>query len=390
MSSQNLGFSITDLNMLGAIHTATEIVGQSDLWLRTYEKMLAEAASLDHFLQRILTKKDVEIILTGAGSSAFIGEVLAGVFTRRKAKNCRAVATTDIVTHPADYIRPERRTLLISFARSGNSPESVGAVEICSHLDPQIHHLIVTCNAEGKLATQFSGDNFHVFLLPAEADDQSLAMTGSFTSMLLTGLLISAWPDLGSCQAAVRQLSRTAEYILDTYREPLAGFCDLPFERAVFLGSGPLLGIAHESHLKLQELTDGAVICKYDSFLGFRHGPKAVINNKTLLVYLFSNDPYVASYEYDLVHAINRGEKGIARIGVGECLPADLELDLAISSAPGEAELPEEYLAVSSVLPAQLLGFFKSLSLGLKPDSPSRSGTITRVVEGVNIYPFPA
>ncbi len=150
----------------------------------------------------------------------------------------------------------------------------------------------------------------------------------------------------------------------------------------------PLLGTARESQLKLQELTDGQVICKYDSFLGLRHGPKAVIDASTLLVYLFSNKEYVHKYEVDLVNTINQEEKGLYSIGVYETIGELHGIDLKIELSDGDEKIDEEFLSVCSVLPAQILGFFKSLHLGLTPDSPSITGTITRVVEGVTIYPF--
>lgn len=160
-------------------------------------------------------------------------------------------------------------------------------------------------------------------------------------------------------------------------------------KRMVFLGSGPFFGIAHESHLKIQEMASGEVICKYDSFLGFRHGPKAVVNNETIIVYLFSNQASPKLYESDLVRSVNEtaaGEKSIA-IGYGDDDKSFL-FDLSIQFPPDITALPEEFLSVFYVLPAQIIGFFKSLNLGLSPDSPSKNGAISRVVQGVKIYPL--
>src|SRR5690606_23570998 len=105
------------------------------------------------------------------------------------------------------------------------------------------------------------------------------------------------------------QVNRLAAYgnnIIENYPDKLRKLAALDFKRAVFLGSGPFQGTARESQLKLQELTDGKVICKFDSFLGFRHGPKVVINPSTLIIYLFSNNDYAHQYEVDLVKAINK------------------------------------------------------------------------------------
>jgi tagatose-6-phosphate ketose/aldose isomerase len=166
----------------------------------------------------------------------------------------------------------------------------------------------------------------------------------------------------------------------------LKSIAKLNFERAVFLGSGPLFGTATESNLKLQELTDGQVICKNESFLSFRHGPKAVINEKTIVMFLFSNRETVQRYERDLVKSMQKGKKAMMLIGVSDSPLTGLKLDKEICFSKTKSGIDEEFLAVCSVLPAQILGLFKSLELDLKPDNPSVSGAISRVVEGVIIY----
>lgn len=388
MTNMYLGMTEELLLSKGAIFTAREIAGQPELWNNTLGRVDMHRDQISQFLKKCFSKNHLEIVLTGAGTSAFIGDSLEGPFQQKTGIPTRAVATTDLVTHADQYFFRDKPTLLISFARSGNSPESVAAVDLANELCGDISHLIITCNPEGALAQKCQRDNCYVFILPPEADDQSLAMTGSFTSMLLAGSLFALIDKMEDEKKIVHCLCEYGKKILDVYRPSIEKIAKLPFKRTVFLGSGPFQGIACESHLKLQELSDGDVICKYDSFLGFRHGPKAVINSETLIVFQFSNDPYVKQYERDLVMAINNGERGIARIGIGENLNSDLDLDLLISLDNQEISLPEEYLAIASVLPAQMLGFFKSLDLGLKPDAPSESGTITRVVEGVEIYPY--
>ena len=133
--------------------------------------------------------------------------------------------------------------------------------------------------------------------MPEGANDKGLAMTGSFTSMLLAGLLLSDLDDLDKNKGYVEQLAKYGAILLEKYSEKIKEVAALDFNRVVFLGSGSLKGIARESHLKVQELSDGQVVCKYDSFLGVRHGPKAVIKNATIIVYLFSNNNYVNKYE---------------------------------------------------------------------------------------------
>lgn len=220
--------------------------------------------------------------------------------------------------------------MVISFARSGNSPESVAAVELADKMNDNCHHLIITCNEEGQLAKFKSRNEKYVYILPEEANDQSLAMTSSYTGMLLSCLLIAKIDQLEEIKPQLVIVCKYARKIIEEYGRLLAKVAKLPFKRAVFLGSGPQYGTAKESQLKLQELSDGKVICKHDSYLGFRHGPKAVIDAETLVVYLFSNDPYVSKYELDLVKAMSQGHKALFELGIMESDVGDLKLDMAI------------------------------------------------------------
>lgn len=385
-----LGFTKEELQENGGLFTAGEITQQPELWLKIWALLKKQKNELRIFLEQAFTHASLEVILTGAGTSAFIGESLQGPFQKNTGKQTSAIATTDLISHPQHYFKQQGALLLISFARSGESPESVAALELADSLCHNVFHLIITCNPGGKLALfqPASPRQAFVFLLPPEANDQSLAMTSSFTSMLLTGLLISRIHELDNLEKQIQQLAGYARHILLHYADQLRRVAKLNFHRAIFLGSGPLRSVANESELKLQELTDGNVICKHDSFLGFRHGPKAVINSSSLLVYLFSNNEYVHQYELDLVRDVTMGEKGMFRIGVSESADPAVDVDLLIELSMGGEKVEEEFLTICSVIPAQLLGFYKSLELGLTPDNPSKKATITRVVKGVLIYPF--
>ena len=382
-----LGFSQEELQQNGGFLTAKEIVQQPTLWMNTWALVNNQQVALETFLADAFQYESLTVILTGAGTSAFIGNALQGPFQKNTQKTTIAIATTDLISHPRHYFT-NNATLLVSFARSGDSPESLAAVNLANDLCEKVFHLVITCNPMGKLALAKNSSPTFVFLLPPEGDDQSLVMTGSFTAMLLTGLLISRLKEIALLESTVAQLAHYASNILDNYAEKLKAAASLNFQRAVFLGSGPLRPAANESDLKLQELTEGKVICKFDSFLGFRHGPKAVINADTLLVYLFSNNSYVHQYEEDLVKSISSGEKGLFNIGITETVKKNMGLDLMIELSTNGRTIEEEFLPVCSVLPAQILGFYKSLELGLTPDNPSESETITRVVKGVTIYPF--
>jgi len=368
--------------------TETEIMGQPDLWLKLWENYLVVKKELMNFLKKFINDKEINIVLTGAGTSAFIGDVLLGAFSNNFKNNISTVATTDLITHPELYFNSSKKYLLISFARSGNSPESAQAILLSEQLSKKVYHLIITCNKNSELMQTISNKEHFIMLMPPEADDKGLAMTGSFTTMLLAGLLITRMFKEDNLEDQIQILHNYGKSILNEYLISIQSVACKDFNRAVFLGSGMLKGIARESQLKLQELTDGKVICKYDSFMGFRHGPKAVINENTLVVYLFSNNSYANLYELDLVKAIALGRKNLFSIGVMESDIDTSDVDLKIILSENGKKLHEDFLPVVSVLPAQLLGLFKSLHLGLKPDAPSESGMIHRVVQGVKTYTY--
>jgi tagatose-6-phosphate ketose/aldose isomerase len=377
-------FDAEALALRGATHTVTEILGQPGLWEDTASLVAAERPALAGFLQTALANPARSLVLTGAGSSAFIGELLQGPLALALGRPVRAIPTTDLVTHPEAALAPGGPVLLVSFARSGNSPESVAALDRVDALLGDVHHLIITCAPEGLLARHPSRNPKRVLAMPARANDRSLAMTGSFTSMALAGLLLGTlrqevpWAKVQALAAQGRALLAQGDLLRQ------AGALD--FHRAIVLGSGPKLGAARESQLKLQELTAGRSFCGFDSFLGLRHGPKAAIDPGTLLIFLLAADPLVRRYEDDLLGEIDHGERGIFRLGVGAGSGAHLDGLLTL----GDPALDDAWLAIPSVLAGQILGVYRSLANGLKPDAPSPTGAISRVVQGVTIYPHPS
>ncbi|NOY37328.1 MAG: SIS domain-containing protein [Chlorobi bacterium] len=382
-----LNYETSDLEAYQGLLTAREINNQPDLWLKTYSRVIEEKENIVDFLAKALRNKNINIVLTGAGTSAFIGEALRGVFQREFGVPTRAVATTDIITHPDDYFVKSASTLMVSFARSGDSPESVASINFAKKYCDNFYEINITCNSKGNLATKENEENSYVFILPDEANDKALAMTGSYTSMLLAGILIADIKNIEKKSSLVHKIRYLGKHILEKYHQKLWELAQMKIERAVFLGSGPLFGTAQESHLKVQELTCGKVICKFDSFLGFRHGPVAVVDNATVVFYLLSNDLYVRQYEIDLIKSVKEFSDRTKFVCIGDGYHSkELGIDLAIKFLDETLTLPEEYLSVLYVLPAQIFGFYKSLKLDLAPDFPSKNGMITRVVEGVKIY----
>ena len=364
-------------------HTYKEIKQQPRVWKSSYEIVRERKQEISAFLRKYVDA-GYSIVLTGAGTSAYIGDALECALRDTILKGASSIATTDIITAPELYFGKDSKVLLISFARSGNSPESVGAIKAVEQTAGSVAHIFITCNAEGELAKR-KGDNILCLLLPPETNDLSLAMTSSYSTMFLTCAMIANIDKIEEDKVHVDALASAVEKAMEHYEDAINEIAKRPFHRAVFLGSGALKGVAEESRLKLQELTDGAIMCAFDSFLGFRHGPKAVVHEDCLLVYFISPDPKVRRYEMDLVGQIAEHNKVTATVAVCQKNHGLTGMDLLVELGIPE-DMPARYSSVGNIFVAQMLGCFKSMAMGLCPDTPSVSGNISRVVEGVTLY----
>ena len=373
--------------MYTEFNTWKEILQQPEMWRETYDIVCSRKAEIESFVKKYVAE-GYEIILTGAGTSAYIGDALQWVLSDTLLKGAKAIATTDIITEAESLFNKDSKVLLVSFARSGNSPESVGAINLVNKVAGEASHIFITCNANGEMAKMADGsENILLVLLPAKTNDLSLAMTSSYSSMYLACAMIANIEKIEEHKSQVEAVAAATAEALPKYTEAIKAMAERDFNRAVFLGSGELMGVAEESRLKLQELTDGTVMCAFDSFLGFRHGPKAVINKDTLLVYLLSENPATQRYEYDLIRQIKANNDITGYVAVSQSEPTvgaeyfDLNVVIGVP-----AEVKRCYKSVSYIFVAQLLGFYKALDLKRSPDNPSVSGNISRVVEGVTIY----
>ena len=380
------GLSDKEIESAGAMWTAREVLQQPEVWAEVERLIAAEAHGLSEFLDPLLARPG-RVVLTGAGTSAYIGECLAPAFSRIVNGRVDAIPTTDLVANPRSYLSPLTPTLLVSFGRSGNSPESVAAVRLADAGIKHCAHLVVTCDAEGALAQYARKHSYaRVVTLPERSNDRSFAMTSSFTGMLLAGALA-----LGVVRGGRTQIPKLAQAAVRVLPESLLFQQELigqGFERVVYLGAKELKGLAREAALKMLELTDGKVVAVADSPLGFRHGPKTILNSKTLVVVFRSNDDYTRQYDRDLVDELRR--EGIAGRVVtlsAKAVDAHHEDDIVLGSADA-ADLSDLELCLPYALFAQSIALLRSLSLGCRPDNPNAAGTVSRVVKGVSIHPW--
>ena len=376
---------------LNAYWTSKEIHQQPATWLKTLEQVKREKEAIGALISKVTSNDDYDIILTGAGTSEFVGNAIFSYLGRLTNYKTKSYGTTDIVACPQNYLSKTKPTLMVSFGRSGNSPESVAAVECANEVCENIHHLFVTCNHEGALSKFAVGkDNCYAINLTPETHDQSFAMTSSFSNMYLATVLSFNLDRLDEMEKIVKEVaSKTENFLNDRYTEVTKIVDDFDFKRIVYLGSNTNKGVAQESGLKLCELTKGIIDTNFDSPMGFRHGPKSVINPETLTVVYLSDDEYTRQYEYDIIHEMSLERKGNKILAVGSSKDEKIEnlVDYYISFDNAE-KLDNVFLGLEYITVAQTLAIHKSLSMGITPDNPCPSGEVNRVVKGVIIYPY--
>jgi tagatose-6-phosphate ketose/aldose isomerase len=362
--------------------TLLEIGQQPDAWREIAAHSGREDDEAARFLRDVIRRPDLRVILTGAGSSAFIGDIAAPALRRHLGRRVDAIATTSIVSAPLDHFEPRTPTLLVSFGRSGNSPESVATTALADELIDEVWHLVLTCDRAGELGRAHRDRaNSMVVYMPERTNDTGFAMTSSLTSMLLSCLLL-----LGPAERAdIESVARAAEHVM-AHQPAIRALAQSKRQRVVYLGSGPLTGLAREAALKLLELTAGEVVSYFDSPLGFRHGPKSVMDADTLAVVFVSADRYTRRYDLDIIAEIRAqlGPDGVTALAV-EPIPTTLGDAFVV---PGLSGLDDSSVALAYLVFAQYLALFTALEYGKTPDNPFPAGEVSRVVKGVTIHPM--
>ena len=377
---------------LKGIFTATEINQQPATWRKTIKQVEDHKEEIKVFIENVTKHDDFDIILTGAGTSEFVGNAIFTYVSQKTNFKTKSYATTDIVSSPENYLSQNKPTLLISYGRSGNSPESVGAVEVADEVcGKNVYHLFITCNHEGALSKAAqTRDNAYAINLTPETHDQSFAMTSSFSNMMLATLLCFSLDNYDEVKAELEDIITTGEKMLVNKWEFFKNIVeDYNFNRIVYLGANCLKGIAQESQLKILELTAGKVATMYDSPMGFRHGPKSIINDDTLTVIYLSDNPYTRQYEVDLIKEMSPQRKGNKLVAVMNKMDEEVAglVDYAFAFEL-EKEHENAFLGFDYIMAAQVLALFKSLSYNITPDNPCPTGEVNRVVKGVILHPY--
>lgn len=365
--------------MLKKTYTYSEIKQQPEMWKETEQIVANIKPKFEAFIKNIENNATgkLKVLFTGAGSSAYVGDILRNAVSPKVLEkwDFESVSTTHIVTSPDIYIDEDTTYLIVSFARSGNSPETKATIELIEQLSDKANHLFITNNKDGYLATYEDEDSVFKVILPEQTNDKSLAMTSSFSTMLLAGYLLFEGKVSSSFYETSASLFEQLETLADTT-------LNKEFEKVFYVGTGLLGELTKELSLKLNELTGGSVEIARETTLGFRHGPKAGLKDGSIFILVRSNDEYKRKYEADLLKEVNEVQDKY------QILVLDSQAGEGITQIPNIESLNDFELGLIYLMFGQLLASKKSVQLGLNPDNPSPDGFINRVVKGVTIYSY--
>lgn len=379
----------------GGEHTHKEILQQPLLWEQTLQHFLSRQDEIVEWVKPFVQNKKAKILFTGAGSSAYAGESIALSFKHE------SVPTTDLVAYPNLYLQEHTPTLLVSFARSGNSPESIQSVELSNRRVKNIRHLIFTCNPNGELYKKAKVcEHSLALLMPEGSDDLGFAMTSSLTCMMLSSLIcfsaVHATKNtaLNALQKDMTQLIKKLQVQSQSalYYNKVSSLASLDFSRAVFLGGGLLKAWGKESALKLMELTNGKIASLCETPMGFRHGPKTFVSENTLVSIALSDMPSAHPYELDLLFELLSDGHAQKVIAFGNKYDLDYRFTKYLENQKLIYFELDAYVTgdmmrfFESLITTQWLAYYKSSQLDIHPDNPCPNGMVNRVVKGVKLY----
>ncbi|MBU3145150.1 SIS domain-containing protein [Clostridium sp. CF012] len=375
------GFTQEDIKEKSMTYTVNEINRQPKVWTSIYDKISYNREKIKNFMNYF--DSDTRIVFMGAGSSAFIGDSLAPLVRKEfRFSDVESIHTTDIVASPSQYFVRNVKTVLVSFGRSGDSPESIAAIEIAEKHINNLYHIIITCNPLGKLAGYKNERTLN--LVFDEINDEGFAMTSSVTGMMLAAYSIFAIErDLKEDVSLIASYAK--EIIMNKY-SIISEVFEKSVNRLIVLGSANLFGAARESALKSIELTRGKVMSWYDTPMGFRHGPKSLLTDNTVILFFVSNNEYTRKYDIDMLIELAKSKKHKLLV-VSDKYYFEVEdnADVYIYNSM-EKIMSDAFTPYSSLLVAQIFALFASLKIGCTPDNPFPSGEVNRVVKGVLIH----
>lgn len=344
--------------------TYKEIHRQPEIWRIAHAAL---AAARDEHRALLQEFRNHLWVFTGCGTSFYLAQSAAALFSGLTGLRSKAVPASEILIYPELVFNPHERTLAVAFSRSGTTTEIVRAVEKAGD-ELGIPVLSISCDPASPLA--LAGKHHVTFPFPAE---QSVVMTGSFTTMLLS-LVQTALQgrELTERAALLEQLPAAAESVLHQADALLPGIIARSFSQFVFLAQGPFYGLANEAALKMNEMSLSA--SRSFHALEYRHGPMSTTTTETLITLLASEK----GLHHELQMAADMKKLGAQILLLHDRslthVPAEVDFDLCVPGPGGDLANALIYMPA-----LQLLGYYNALQRNQNPDQPHNLSAVVKL-----------
>lgn len=286
------------------------------------------------------------VMAMGNGTS-YNAALYLSILLLRTGKMCLPMYSSEVISG----LSPDwkgRDTVSVIFSQSG---ETVDALSAASFLRDRMSSIVSVTNVAGSSLARISD----ISLTTRCGEERAVAATKSHFSQLLEAI----WLSHSGNQAFLTDLmKRTADDVGTVLRSrsQLDDMARAIGSRVVFLGSGLLYPVAREAALKMKETS--AIVTDAYPTREFLHGPKQILDDGWS-VFLLSSDDHVRG-EIERYCKNVHDLTDIARNVLGIVPFSDLE----------------DSLVKLTLL--QILSYFKAVSVGMDPDSPSK---LSKVVE---------
>lgn len=385
-----LGFTENELKRINGYYTCYEMIKQPELWHEGVKTIERNKINIESFLRHVYSIEGLKIFIVGAGSSAKAASIVEKYIKRITGKEVISVASTSILTHPEKFIIDDSPVLLVSLGSSGNTPEALETIEIFKAKSKKLYQLLIICSHEGEIVKKYSKEKEVLYIpIPKGTKGKSFAATGEFTLLVQYVLMIFDIDNFNYYKDMFKNIIEDSKHFLQEAIYKVHTISNKEYETIVALGSNSLIYLASEMCLKVSELSNGQQCSEFHSILEFRHGPKLIMNSKSLVSIFFSNDPHAVKYEMDMIKECYKDKKNsmIVAISIDYNEEIDQNCDYYFYFNKNNFKyIDESHIIFQYSLYLQSIAILKSISLKVSPDIPDETGSVNKVAQGVKIY----
>ena len=368
------------------------MVNQPYLWLEGVKIIEQNRERIKKFIDQIKSIKSLKIYLVGAGSSAKAAALVENYIRKATGLDVYSISSTNLITQPDNYISQDCPGLLVSFGSSGNTTEGIEAVELFKEKCSKLYQMLIICSNKGEIVGKYSNQKDVLYVpIPEGTKGRSMAATGEFTLLIQYALMMFDIDRFDYYADMFKNANADAEYFFEKDIYKVHSIANKKYDVIAALGSNALTALASEMCLKISELSSGLQSSQFHPILEFRHGPKLIMNSKSLVSFFISSNPHTMKYEIDMLRECSENKRNstIAAVSMDYNEKIDENCDYYFYfNRNGFSYRDDSHIIFQYALYLQSLAILKSIDLGISPDKLGSdvSGFVNKVAQGVKIY----